>query len=50
MQLDARRVAASIVAAIRRRQAVVTINWLYRLLVFFWQLIPRWLWVRMKVR
>lgn len=50
MQLDARRVAAIIVAAIRRRQAVVTINWLYRLLVFFWQMIPRWLWVRMKVR
>ena len=50
MQLDARRVAASIVTAIRRRQAVVTINWLYRLLVFFWQMIPRWLWVRMKVR
>ena len=50
MQLDARRVSAIIVAAIRRRQAVVTINWLYRLLVFFWQLIPRWLWVRMKVR
>ena len=50
MRLDARRVAAIIVAAIRRRQAVVTINWLYRLLVFFWQLIPRWLWVRMKVR
>ena len=50
MQLDARRVATIIVAAIRRRQAVVTINWLYRLLVFFWQLIPRWLWVRMKVR
>lgn len=50
MQLDARRVAAIIVAAIRRHQSVVTINWLYRLLVFFWQLIPRWLWVRMKVR
>lgn len=50
MQLDARRVSAIIVAAIRRRQAVVTINWLYRLLVFFWQMIPRWLWVRMKVR
>lgn len=50
MQLDARGVAASIVTAIRRHQSVVTINWLYRLLVFFWQLIPRWLWVRMKVR
>lgn len=50
MQLDARRVAASIVAAIRRRQSVVTINRLYRLLVFFWQLIPRRLWIRMKVR
>ena len=50
MQLDARRVAAIIVAAIRRHQSVVTINWIYRLLVFFWQMIPRWLWVRMKVR
>ena len=50
MQLDARGVAASIVTAIRRHQSVVTINGLYRLLVFFWQLIPRWLWVRMKVR
>lgn len=49
MQLDAPTVAAGIVRAVERKRPVVTINWLYRLLVFFWQLIPRWLWVRMKI-
>ena len=50
MQLDAAEVAASIVRAVERKRSVITVNWLYRLLVFFWQLIPRCLWVRMKVR
>ena len=49
MQLDAAQVAVAIVRAIERRQSVVTINGLYRLLVFFWQLIPRWLWVRLRI-
>ena len=49
MQLDAREVAETIVRAIERRKAVVTINWLYRLLVWCWQLIPRWLWIRMRI-
>ena len=50
MQMDAAAVAARIVSGVERRRAVITINWLYRLLVFFWQLIPRCLWVRMKIR
>lgn len=49
MQLDARKVAVDIVRAIERRQSVVTINRFYRLLVFFWQLIPRWLWIRLRI-
>ena len=49
MQLDAGKVAVDIVNAVERRKAVVTINVLYRVLVFFWQLIPRWLWVRLRV-
>lgn len=49
MQLDARDVAADIVRAIEQHKAVVTINWLYRLLVCCWQLIPRWLWIRMRI-
>ena len=49
MQLQARQVAADIVDALEKRKAVVTINWMYRLLVFFWQLIPRYLWTRMRI-
>ena len=50
MQLDARKVAVSIVDGIERRKQVITINWLYRLLVFFWQMIPRSIWIKMKVK
>ena len=35
--------------AIEGRKSVITINWLYRLLVFFWQMIPRCAWIRMRV-
>ena len=48
--LAARKVAVSIVDGIERRKPVITINWLYRLLVFFWQMIPRFVWIRMKVK
>lgn len=50
MQLDARKVAHSIVGAVERRKHVVTINWLYRLLVFFWQMVPRCVWIKMKIK
>ena len=50
MQLEAERVAADIVDALERRKSVVTINWLYRILVFFWQMIPRWIWIKMRIR
>ena len=50
MQLDARKVAVSIVDGLERRKPVITINWLYRLLVFFWQLIPRCVWIRMSIK
>ncbi len=50
MQLDARKVAESIVDGIERRQSVITINWLYRLLVFFWQMLPRELWIIMMIK
>ena len=50
MQLDAPNVAVSIVDGLERRKSVITVNWLYRLLVFFWKMIPRSIWVRMRVR
>ena len=47
MQLKADKVARQIVSGLERGHAIITIDWRYRLLVFFWRLIPRWLWVRL---
>lgn len=47
LQLKSEDVARTIVRAIERGSEVVTIDWRYRLLVAAWQLIPRWLWVRL---
>ena len=49
MQLDATRVAHSIVRGVERNRSVITIDWRYRLLVAGWRLIPRWLWVRLPI-
>ena len=49
LQLQPEKVAKQIVKAMERGRSVVTIDWRYRLLVFFWQLCPRWLWVRMRI-
>lgn len=48
-QLAAKDVARGIVSALKHRKKVVTINRLYRLVVIFWQMIPRWLWIRLRV-
>ncbi len=50
MQLRANDVARSIVRAVERRRSVVVIDWRYRLLTAFWRLIPRWLWVRLRIK
>lgn len=49
LQLDPRRVAEDIVSGILRGRSVITIDWRYSLLVWVWRLIPRWVWVRMRV-
>lgn len=49
LQLRPDKVAKSIVRAIEHHRRVVIIDWRYRILVFFWQLIPRWLWIRMSI-
>ncbi len=41
-------VAKSIVNAVKRHKRVHVIDWRYRILVFFWKLIPRCVWVRLK--
>lgn len=43
-------VARSIVNALKKRKHTIVIDWRYRLLVGFWRLIPRWIWIRLKVR
>jgi len=49
LQLRACKVAAQIVQGLEKGRTVITIDWRYRLLVFFWRLIPRWLWVRLRI-
>ena len=50
MLMNPARVAARIVRALGRRERVCVIDGRYRLLVFLWRLIPRWLWERMPVK
>lgn len=43
-------VARKIVRALERKKRRVIIDWRYAVMVFFWRLIPEWLWERMPVR
>ena len=43
-------VARQIVSAVYKEKGRCIIDWRYRLLTFFWCLIPRWLWVRLKIK
>lgn len=48
--MKAPQVAQSIVKAIQQKKRIVVIDWRFRILVFFWKLIPHWIWVRLKVK
>lgn len=50
LKLRANDVAKMIVRAIEKKKAVATIDWRYRLLVFFWRMIPRCVWKRLKIK
>lgn len=50
LQLDASKVATSIVNAVERGTRLKIIDWRYALLVSLWRLIPRWIWERMNVK
>lgn len=49
LQLESTDVARDIVKGIERNKAIITVDWKYRILVFFWRLIPRWLWIRLRI-
>lgn len=43
-------VARHILRALKRKQRVAVIDWRYRILVFLWKMIPRWLWKRLPIQ
>lgn len=49
LQLKSEDVAKHIVSAIENGKEVKVIDWRYDILVFLWQLIPRWLWTRLRI-
>lgn len=50
LMMSPQKVAQHIVRVLKRRKRVAVIDWRYRLLVFFWRLIPRLLWKRLNIR
>lgn len=44
------KVAQKIVTALNHRQRVVVIDWRYAIIVFFWRMIPRWIWRRLPIQ
>ena len=49
MQMSVEYAAKKIFKAVKRRKRVAVIDWKYSILVLFWKLIPRWLWVRLPM-
>ena len=50
MLMEAPIVALDIVSAIEKKKRVAIIDWKFRLLVGFWRLIPKWIWLRLPTR
>ena len=50
MLMQAPIVALDIVNALKRKKRVAIIDWRFRLLVGFWRLIPKWIWLRLPVK
>lgn len=49
MLMRPEKVAGVIMRALDKKKRVAVIDRRYRALVFFWRLVPRWLWERMKI-
>ena len=50
MLMQANQVAKSIIRALNRKKRVIVIDGRYRVVVFFWRMIPRWLWERLPIK
>ncbi|MDD3036671.1 SDR family NAD(P)-dependent oxidoreductase [Bacteroides sp.] len=50
MLMKADKVGRYIIRAINKKKRIAIIDERYRILVFFWRMIPRWIWKRMPVK
>ena len=50
MLMEAPIVALDIVSAIEKKKRVTIIDWKFRIVVGFWRLIPKWIWLRLPIR
>jgi short-subunit dehydrogenase len=50
MLMKATNVAQQIGKAISKKKRIAIIDWKYRILVSFWQMIPQWIWLRLPVK
>ncbi|WP_455586687.1 SDR family NAD(P)-dependent oxidoreductase [Bacteroides sp.] len=48
--MDVNKVGAHVVRALNHNRRVVVIDWRYAVIVFFWRMIPRWLWKRLLIK
>lgn len=48
MLMDKEKAASHVLKAIRKRKRVYVFDWRFRVLVFFWRLVPRCLWERVR--
>lgn len=48
--MKADKVALDIVKAIEKKKRIAIIDYRYRLITFFWRLIPGWLWERLSIK
>jgi short-subunit dehydrogenase len=49
MQLNKVDVARDMVRSMERGRQVRVIDWRWRVLTFFWRMVPRWIWLRLKL-
>ena len=49
MLMQPQKVSRMIVRAIEKKKMVAVIDWRYRVLVFFWRLLPNWIWERIRL-
>jgi short-subunit dehydrogenase len=48
--MKATTVAYQIVKAIGKKKRIAIIDWKYQILLFFWRLIPKGIWLRLPVK